>query len=232
MILVTLILGALGFFYFSAATPHLKGKAIYIIISLLLLGGSVLAIVANDNYHYGMKVTESKTTQKLVSTSDKLNILVYQKLGSAGKEKLFIYKTSPNQKKALTTKADLKVKSQVKTTTKDAYVEIKTEKYVYKNQLSRLFFSILGDNHRTKAKKYTFYTNREWLVLSAKQAQTLPVILQKQGDNLQRQIALDVKERLTETVKANPQLDKMQLAELQQAYIKEAQVSAIKKLLK
>ncbi len=89
-------------------------------------------IVANLSNHFGMeKVTETKTTNIVSSAdSDSANMLLYQALGD-GTEKVYLYRTSEDQKKPKATGTDNET-NKVERTTGQAQKVAKTTYWVYK----------------------------------------------------------------------------------------------------
>lgn len=99
MIIFVLIISLVAF----ALMNIFAKKAWQTIVSLLfglVFVASLGLIVANLSNHFGMeKVTETKTTNIVSSAdSDSANMLLYQALGD-GTEKVYLYRTSEDQKK-------------------------------------------------------------------------------------------------------------------------------------
>ena len=173
---VILLIIALVFFFICSVIPFNKYHGIIAFFFLVIATLSGVSIVANDTYHYGMKVKTTTTRYQLVSASDKMNVLLYQPLGN-GSEKVYLYKTSSKQKiKPMKTK-DSSAKYVI--TSDKPNVTVTEKRYVYKDGLSKFFFGILHNNNELKHRYYTFNINRDWNVLTAKQAKELDKLVKR-----------------------------------------------------
>ena len=169
MIIVILILAAILFIYFNVIPG--KGHTLISWISLIIVSFCVLGIVAHDYNHWGMKSENQITNQSLVSSvNPKLPLLLYQPLGN-GTEKVYLYKTNNNQNKPTAMKLD-KVSTKIKRGTQ-ASLKIKTTRYVYQDNFSRIMFSVFGHNNELKQREYIFTIPSNWKILSTKDIQKL-----------------------------------------------------------
>ena len=225
---VILLIIALVFFFICSVIPFNKYHGIIAFFFLVIATLSGVSIVANDTYHYGMKVKTTTTRYQLVSASDKMNVLLYQPLGN-GSEKVYLYKTSSKQKiKPMKTK-DSSAKYVI--TSDKPNVTVTEKRYVYKDGLSKFFFGILHNNNELKHCYYTFNINRDWNVLTAKQAKELDKLVKKNQAALKSQVETTVKAKVAAAMQANPQMSAEQQKELIQQAQNEATQAAIQKLI-
>ncbi|WP_125982022.1 DUF4811 domain-containing protein [Loigolactobacillus iwatensis] len=174
MILVFLTIGIL---IFSGSMIFLKksGKRSWINwLSLLLIFISMGAITLNDTAHFGMhEVTSTRKRTLLSSTpAGKMNLLLYQPLGTNGTEKIYLYRTNSKQTKPTPT-STVRTSHTVKKGQNEAQVSIATTRWVYQNQLMRALFSITGENNQFQRRHYTFKLTNDWRTLSTTEAQKL-----------------------------------------------------------
>ena len=152
MIIIILILAVILFIYFNVIPG--KGHTLVSWISLIITLLCVLGIVEHDYNHWGLKTETQTSTQNLTSSvNPNLPILLYQSLGN-GTEKVYLYKTNNNQKKPKAIKLD-KVSTKVKQG-KEASLKIRTTRYIYKDNFSRIMFSAFSHNNELKHRVY-FY---------------------------------------------------------------------------
>ena len=175
MIIVILILAAILFIYFNVIPG--KGHTIISWLSLIVTSLCILGIVAHDYNHWGMKTETQISKQSLVSSATpNLPLLLYQPLGN-GTEKVYLYKTSTEQKKPKAIKLD-KVSTEIKHSAQ-ANLQIETTRYVYRDDFSRIMFGIFAHNNELKQRKYIFTIPSSWKVISTKDMQKLQKQMQE-----------------------------------------------------
>ncbi|MGX4687552.1 DUF4811 domain-containing protein [Vagococcus sp. JNUCC 83] len=234
MIVFLVILSALLF-----AFTFIFAKSTWQYIMTLVFGivfiGSVALMEMNYSHHFGMKKAVAVKETSLVSSADneQLNILLYQPLGD-GKEKVYLYKTSPSQKKVTQTKTD-KVKNEV-AISKDnkAVLESKTTQWVYKNVFYKTLFGIAGNNKEFDSQKNTFYIPSDWIELSTDQAKKLGEEMASKKDTLEEEAKKYVTEKLKEAITKDPSLatNKEKQTELSQTYANDFQKQMIDDIIK
>lgn len=164
----------------SISKPLLRNLTSLIIAILFAL--SLSLIVLNDRDHFGMKkITTTQTADLiLVSPSKQLKMLLYQNVGTSGKNRVYIYKTQATQKKPTTTNPDpTHTTNKIKVTAQSPRIVTKTTRWVYKNDAYKLWFGIAGNNHKLIQHKNTFEINNDWLTLSSVQAKKLQMQAKK-----------------------------------------------------
>ncbi|MGQ2286236.1 DUF4811 domain-containing protein [Leuconostoc suionicum] len=149
------------------------------VTSIMFLGLviSVIGIVANMHDHYGMKqVTTTKKEQIYTagSANQGFGMLLYQAVGTNGKENVYIYKTSSDAKKTHVAKPDLNTTSnQESISGNKAYKVTKTTRWVYKNSTYKLLFGIADNNNSLKHRYTTYQVPSTWIALTTAQAKSL-----------------------------------------------------------
>lgn len=187
MILLILLISLILFAYFMIIPG--KGHKYIATLGLILFTLSIGSISMHDHQQFGMVEKIKTSTHSLSSSaSPQFPVLLYQPLGN-GTEKVYLYKTSPKQKKVKpisTNNSSAKVKF---TSDKTAKLEIKTTRYVFKNKTMQLLFGVFGHEGELKHRQYTFIVPKNWKVLSVKEAKALQKKLAKQA-MLQKQMML------------------------------------------
>lgn len=151
LILLLIVLFGGSFFFFANLHPHRTGA----ITSALIFGLSILLLVLNMGTHLGLTKTTNNNRQTIrpTSTSQGVQLLVYQPLGTTNNERVYVY--NGDQKSPLPGKRGLakttRVASSVTTTNaKHATLTLTTTQQVAH-----------------------FTVPKSWLVLSSKQATRL-----------------------------------------------------------
>lgn len=170
MIIVILILAAILFIYFNVIPG--KGHTIISWLSLIVTSLCILGIVAHDYNHWGIKTETQISKQNLVSSANpNLPLLLYQPLGN-GTEKVYLYKTSDEQKKPKAIKLD-KVSTEIKHSAAQANLQIETTRYVHRDNFSRIMFGVFSHNNELKQRKYIFTIPSNWKVISTRDMKKL-----------------------------------------------------------
>ena len=73
-----------------------------------------------------------------------------------------------------------KTHASVKTANK-ASVTIKTERYIFRNNIDKFLYDWFGHNNELKHREYTFNVPKNWKVLSVKEAKALQKKMAKQA---------------------------------------------------
>ncbi|ANK60319.1 hypothetical protein AYR54_08100 [Loigolactobacillus backii] len=174
MILVFLTIGIL---IFSGSMIFLKksGSRSWINwLSLILIFVSMGLITLNDTAHFGMhEVTSTRKRPLLSSTpASKMNLLLYQPLGTNGTERIYLYRTNSKQVKPTPT-STVRTSYTVKKGQNKAQVSIATTRWVYRNQLMHTLFGITGENNQFQRRHYTFKLTNAWQTLSTTAAKKI-----------------------------------------------------------
>lgn len=116
--MIIIILAVFAVLAFWANMTIKSTVARYVTVTVMFIGLtlSVIAIVANMHSHFGMKTVVTTTKTEIYSAGSpqqQFGVLLYQSVGTAGKENVYIYKASPDAKKTTLAKPDLKTTSQV-----------------------------------------------------------------------------------------------------------------------
>lgn len=193
----------------SISKPLLRNLTSLIIAILFAL--SLSLIVLNDRDHFGMKkITTTQTTDLIsVSPSKQLKMLLYQNVGTSGKNRVYIYKTQATQKKPTTTNPDpTHTTNKIKVTTQSPRIVTKTTRWVYKNDAYKLWFGIAGNNHKLIQHKNTFEINNDWLTLSSVQAKKLQSLAKQNTAKMKKEaqvyVTAAVKKTLTAAMRKDP----------------------------
>ncbi|MGQ2283325.1 DUF4811 domain-containing protein [Apilactobacillus kunkeei] len=243
MILFVLCISA--FLFFICFNLLTKNKALHAITSLLFAVLFVLStffITINFHDHYGMHKVSHETSSKLVSSSDKgMDMLLYQPIGTSGKDKVVIYRTDEKSTKSLHTGTDKVENKIISVDSKNAKLVTKTVKYEYNSSSNRLWFGLAQKPTRVKTVNY-FYVPKSWMTLTVNQAKQLPTIMEEvSGSNTAAQVQMKkaaeqyAQSQVKSAVMKNPKMtSKQQKALAKKAaaeFSQKAQAEAFKKMM-
>ncbi|USS93515.1 DUF4811 domain-containing protein [Fructilactobacillus ixorae] len=225
MIFVILIGTVLAFFLCFNLIPNHKVANLTGCVAGFLVVVTVLSIIGNFHYHWGMKKATVTTTQSFTSVNRQLNMVLYQKLGKQGNEQVVIYKRTASQKKPTTTPA-VQTHNVIHHQGTENRLVIQKQEWVYKNDFYRLLFGLAQKETFIK-RTNTFYVAQDYLVMTPKQAkefgqrmQQAAAGLQKQQQNpatqraVQQQAQQYVQGKLAAELQKHPQLSDQQRQQL------------------
>ncbi|MBM7543934.1 DUF4811 domain-containing protein [Periweissella beninensis] len=241
MILVIIAISTILFFMSFVLIKKNSYRFITAGLFLIILMVSVAALVANDKNHFGM---EQKTTSKTISIKPMvansqmpLKIVLYQPVGTSGKDNVYLYKTTNNKK--TNTQTDGKTSNKVLlTTTKEARLTVKTTKYVYKNNLTKWLFKLDKKQQIVRRENKFILPKTNWVQLSVAQAKKLQVAATKAQTKTaqarQKQAAMAfVSQKLKGAMTKKPALmtDKQAQQALTQKYLAEYKMMVARQLI-
>lgn len=168
MILATLVIGAVAAFLCYVYIKPVVWRTIGTLLSAVLLVVSLVMLTVNSSSHYDMhKVMTTKTTQiHPASSKNSLNIMLYQPIGSNGKETVQVYKETSDQKKPSHTQANeyTVANNHIKrTNAKSATLQVKETRWKFKSNGYKFWFGISGMENKLVKRSNTFNLPKDWL---------------------------------------------------------------------
>lgn len=151
----------------------------YATTSLMFIGLmiSVVAMVANMHDHFGMKTVTTTTKTQIYSAGSAqqtFGVLLYQSVGTAGKENVYIYKATPTAEKTTLAKPDLKTtSSRVAVSGNRAYKVVQRTRYVYRNNGYKFLFGWADNNQQLKHRHVIYQVPATWVAMTPDQAKSL-----------------------------------------------------------
>jgi hypothetical protein len=178
MILALIVISAILFFIFFVVMSNRFIGNTLAFVAIVILGGSLFMLVQNDKNDLGMtKVTSEKQTVIFTAGDSKspVGMLLYQQVGTNGKDNVYIYKASKNAKKPSHTQADEKTTNIVKFADTDtATLDVTTVKYEYKKDLDKFLFGIGGNDGKVIKRTNVFTIPKDtWAKLSVTAAKKM-----------------------------------------------------------
>lgn len=239
MVLISILLCA-GLAYFFAV--FLKNKKVgyslaFTFIVLFIIG--LVLLISNEYGHFGMEKVTTEKTYQIQSVQKGANLLLEKKLGTNGKESVYVYRTpeTAKAKKPQTTKVDSQVKNVVKTGNyKNATVTKKTTRWEYKNGFYSFLFGISDNNKEFIKQTNTFKVGDDWLVLTTTQAKQLQKKMNSKAFKAQMKQEGEafVKAEVTKAMMQNPSMTAAQQKQVtkqaQQAFQAQAQAKLIQEI--
>ncbi|OIK57072.1 DUF4811 domain-containing protein [Oenococcus oeni] len=238
MILVLLVISAVAFFISFIYTDNPISRRMLTLISGAVVLLSLLAIVANYYDHYGLHKVSVTSTKKIYSAdqSSSMNLILYQKIGTSGKENVYIYSTKLKQKTPQHTQADEYTTNKVKNVSSNT-AKLKTTKtyWEYKSNASKFWFGIAGNGHELVKRVNNFEIPKTWIRLSTSQAKELKKELadSKFQQQVKKEAAAYVEEKMKAAVIKDPSLatNKVEQEKMEKQLAAKFQSEMIKKLI-
>ncbi|PDH93795.1 DUF4811 domain-containing protein [Oenococcus oeni] len=238
MILVLLVISAVAFFVSFIYTDNPISRRMLTLISGAVVLLSLLAIVANYYDHYGLHKVSVTSTKKIYSAdqSSSMNLILYQKIGTSGKENVYIYSTKLKQKTPQHTQADEYTTNKVKNISSNT-AKLKTTKtyWEYKSNASKFWFGIAENGHELVKRVNNFEIPKTWIRLSTSQAKELKKELadSKFQQQVKKEAAAYVEEKMKAAVIKGPSLatNKVEQEKMEKQLAAKFQSEMIKKLI-
>jgi len=221
MIIASVVLFAILLFLSMTMIDRGNLRIILALIFGALTVVSMMFMTFNDANHYGMhKVTKTETSDLIsVSPSKQMKMLLYQNVGTSGKEKVYVYKTHQSQKKASTTNPDpKKASNRVKTVSGTPTLVTKTTRWEFNSKASKVWFNASGYGHKLVKRENTFNINKDWMVLSSTQAKKLQKLVKanqaKMKTEAKAYVTAQVKKSVTAAMTKNPTMSSTEQARI------------------
>ena len=174
MITVIMFIGAIAFFVSIMFAPNMRTRWILGLITGLIFVGSTVIITANFHDHWGMKRITTTKTQKIYSASSQMQLILYQPVGTSGKDNVYIYQTKPRQKTPQHTQANEFTTNRLVWTDSDqATLTVKETRWRFKNDFYKVLFAGSKMDGKLVSRTNTFRYPKTFVKISVKQAQAL-----------------------------------------------------------
>ena len=237
MITVIMFIGVIAFFVSIMFAPNMRTRWILGLITGLIFVGSTVIITANFHDHWGMKRITTTKTQKIYSASSQMQLILYQPVGTSGKDNVYIYQTKPRQKTPQHTQANEFTTNRLVWTDSDqATLTVKETRWRFKNDFYKVLFAGSKMDGKLVSRTNTFRYPKTFVKISVKQAQALKKQAQALKSptaqaQLKTQAAAYVTAKIQAAKQQNPDLTEAQLQKLTQQAQQEYQAQMIKKMM-
>ncbi|PWJ46158.1 uncharacterized protein DUF4811 [Limosilactobacillus mucosae] len=237
MITVIMFIGAIAFFVSIMFAPNMRTRWILGLITGLIFVGSTVIITANFHDHWGMKRITTTKTQKIYSASSQMQLILYQPVGTSGKNNVYIYQTKPRQKTPQHTQANEFTTNRLVWTDSDqATLTVKETRWRFKNDFYKVLFAGSKMDGKLVSRTNTFRYPKTFVKISVKQAQALKKQAQALKSpatqaQLKAQAAAYVTAKVQAAKQQNPDLTEAQLQKLTEQAQQEYQAQMIKKMM-
>lgn len=230
MITVIMFIGAIAFFVSIMFAPNMRTRWILGLITGLIFVGSTVIITANFHDHWGMKRITTTKTQKIYSASSQMQLILYQPVGTSGKDNVYVYQTKPRQKTPQHTQANEFTTNRLVWTDSDqATLTVKETRWRFKNDFYKVLFAGSKMDGKLVSRTNTFRYPKTFVKISVKQAQALKSPATQA--QLKAQAAAYVTAKVQAAKQQNPDLTEAQLQKLTEQAQQEYQAQMIKKMM-
>lgn len=187
MITILMFISAIAFFLAIMFSSNQRSRAIWGTILGIIFVGSTLMITANFHDHWGMKKVTTTQTRQIYSPRQ-LPIILYQPVGTSGKDDVYLYYTSPRQTKPQHTKADEYTHNRIiRTNSTKATLTTSVTRWRYQNSFYKFLFAGSKMDGNLVARHNTFSYPKNYAKLTVKQAQAMQKQAAKQQADMTQQ---------------------------------------------
>jgi len=159
MVLILLIIFVFVFAWSMVFLPTGIQRTSWNIISFIVIASTLIMIVLNDNYHWGMHQVTTTQSVRLLPLKSSQAALGIKKLGT-GNEKIAVYRTVLKPKQIQHTSATATTTVTLKTGS-PATVAIKTKRWRY-SHLAEVWFSLGQPDGTLVTRHYNFTLPSNW----------------------------------------------------------------------
>ncbi|MGX6961575.1 DUF4811 domain-containing protein [Vagococcus xieshaowenii] len=230
MMLLISAISVVLFTYFSIKASDKRHIALPTIFGLLFIG-SIVAMIANGSYHYGMAKETVVKEQKLVSSADMngMNILMYQGLGD-GSEKIYLTKTSDDQKEPKATGTNNVINKVIEDSKEAKWVQ-STTYWVPKNNTMKALFNYGSNKKEFVSEKNEFYLTKDWQVLSTDQLEKFGKLIKEKQATMAEDIKSFIEEGIKQAMMKDPSMGKEAIEKLTEQLTAQFQQKVVAEVL-
>lgn len=165
MIIILLIFATFvfaGFMIFGHRGPL---RTSFNVVSFIVIAGSLIALVGNDNYHWGMHQVTQTQIQNLSPVRSPQAALMVKRLGT-GSERVVVYRLA-DATKTRRTVADIHTTTKF-VTGSPAQLQITTTSWQFRSHWSKLLFELGNRQTQVSHRQYLFTTPKNWQTVTLK----------------------------------------------------------------
>ncbi|MHA8137692.1 DUF4811 domain-containing protein [Lactobacillaceae bacterium Scapto_B20] len=222
MIILALAIGVIGMFISFIYIKNIPLRSVLTVIFLALTLGSTYGAIRNDKDHFMMEQKTTTTSRTIYATksSNGLNMMVYQNLGTAKQHDVQTYRKASDQKNPSHTQVDSNTTNKIKYVDGNkATLKTATTNWEF-TKAGKFWFGIANmkfgndkSDFKIVKRVNTFYIPKNWIHLSSNQAKALgKQMKQSKASTKQQQAAMQqqaqsfVQTQMKVAVMKNPKL--------------------------
>lgn len=239
MVIILTFLGAVGFFASIMFIHQGLWRTILATVTGIIFVGATLLMTLNYSQHFGMHQVTTTRSQRIYSASNSpLPLAIYQRVGTSGKDDVYIYNTKPKQAQPEHTQADEFTHSRVKwVKSANPRLVTTTTRWQYDNNFYKLLYAWSGMDGTLVRRTNTLEYPRTYVLLTTKQAQQLRAKAKSAAGQQAQQAARQqgrtyVTSRVQRAMAKNPHMTAAQIRAVSQHAEQEYQARLVRALLK
>lgn len=181
MMIVLVFASAIAVFLASMFSH--RWRSVWLTLAGIVFVLSVGIVTLNYSHHFGMKKVTTTSSKVIYSATSKqaLPVILYQPVGTSGKDDVYLYNQQPNQKQPSHTQASEQTQNQLRRVNGDQVrLVTKETHWQYANGWSRLLFAGSGMDNKLVKRVNTFYYPSYYVKVSTKQIKQLAQRMPKQ----------------------------------------------------
>lgn len=183
MMIVLVFLSAIAIFLASMFTH--RRRRLWVALAGILFIISTGIVTLNYSHHFGMKQVTTSSSKVIYSAASKqkMPVILYQPVGTSGRDDVFLYNDSPDQQKPTHTTADEQTTNRlVYTNNQQIRLVTKETRWQYRSSWDHFLFAGSGMDNKLVRRVNTFYYPRYYVKVSVKQMKQLAKQMASQPD--------------------------------------------------
>lgn len=181
MMIVLVVVSAFCVFLASMFTHRLR--SLWVALAGIIFIGSTAIVTLNYSHHFGMKQVTTSSSSVIYSATSKqgMPVILYQPVGTSGRDDVYLYNESPDQKKPSHTAANEQTRNYLQYTNGDQVrLTTKETRWQYRSSWDHFLFAGSGMDGKLVKRTNTFYYPRYYVKATPKQIKRLAAQMAKQ----------------------------------------------------
>lgn len=180
MMIVLVFVSAIAVFLVSMFSHRLR--KLWVALAAIIFIGSTAIVTLNYSHHFGMKKVTTTSSKVIYSATSKqqMPIILYQPVGKSGRDDVYLYNESPDQKKPSHTAANEQTRNYLHYVNGDQVrLVTKETRWQYRNSFDHFLFAGSGMDNKLVKVNNDFYYPRYYVKASAAQMKQLAKQMQQ-----------------------------------------------------
>lgn len=182
MMIALVFISAFCVFLVSMFTNRLR--KLWVALAGFIFIASTGIVTLNYSHHFGMKKVTTSSSKVIYSATSKqaMPVILYQPVGTSGRDDVYLYNESPDQKKPSHTATNEQTRNYLQYTNSDQVrLATKETRWQYRSGWDHFLFAGSGMDGKLVKQTNTFYYPRYYVKATPKQMKQLAAQMAKQG---------------------------------------------------
>lgn len=172
-----------AFCVFLASMFTKRFRSVWVALAGIVFIGSTAIVTLNYSHHFGMKQVTTSSSKVIYSATSKqaMPIILYQPVGTSGRDDVYLYNESPDQKRPTHTPANEQTHNRLQYIDGDQIrLTTKETRWQYRSGWDHFLFAGSGMDGKLVKRTNTFYYPHYYVKATPKQMKQLAAQMAKQ----------------------------------------------------